>query len=312
MTDNNKTHLRASHDKQAEALGVILTITQSLVLSGCNRAEKDAVVTHLMDGLQTGKLEGDNLNIVYEYAPRLIQAIADGLKVKRHVLRKMARAGEVTSDIVIKAIASQSNVIDSEFKELPMSLGGDKPTNQRPVAARILAGLCVGAVVMVFSLTNCSPAKAKGYVLQGNDIALQGNDFSTPYYGNGINARLPLAKYVDNGYYEVLLKNNSGRADRSNLAFYVTDSNMDSQIHTNQSDTAHQRFKRQWGSTPFLFMVADGCAPTLYEGKTSLNKIAERRISGAVAIVAESDSSHPIFAYSVIPTQKTIGAIHHG
>tara|TARA_R110000850_G_C9995585_1_gene467719 strand:+ start:12105 stop:13043 length:939 start_codon:yes stop_codon:yes gene_type:complete len=312
MTDNNKTHLRASHDKQAEALGVILTITQSLALSGCNRAEKDAVVTHLMNGLQTGALGGDNFRSVIYHAPRLTQAIADGLNVKRRELKRMAFAGELTSDVVIKAIASQFNVINSEFKELPMSLGGDKPNKNGFIGTGILSGLCVAAVVTVFSLTNCKPANAGYEPLQGNVISLQGNDNAPKNNGNEINVNLPIAKYVDNGYYEVLLKNNSGRANRSYLAFYVTDSNMDSQIHTTQSDTAHERFKRQWGSTPFLFMVADGCAPTLYEGKTSLNKIAERRISGAVAIVAESDSSHPIFSYSVIPTQKTIGAIHNG
>lgn len=306
MTDNNKHYIRT------ESLAVIMTITQAIALSGCNKTESDIAIIHLTKGLQTGALDGNNFNVLSSRAPRLMQAIGDGLNVKRRALKQMAQAGELTTDIVVKAIESQFNVINSEFKELPMSLGGDKPTNQSPVAARILAGLCVGAVVMVFSLTNCSPAKAKGYVLQGNDIALQGNDFSTPYYGNGINAKLPLAKYKDNGYDGVLSKNNSGRANRSYLAFYVTDSNMDSQIHTNQSDTAHECFKREWGSTP-LFMVADGRAPTPYEGKTSLNKIAFGRISGAVAIVAESDSSHPIsLSYSVIPTQKTIGAIHHG
>ena len=312
MTNDSRTHVKTSHDKQAEALGVILTITQSLVLSGCNRAEKDAVVTHLIDGLQTGKLEGGNFQSVIYHAPRLTQAIADGLNVKRRELKRMARAGELTTDIVIKAIASQFNAINSEFKELPMSLGGDKPNKNGSIGTGVLSGLCVAAVVVAFSLTNCKPANAGHEPLQGNVISLQGNDNITINNSNEINIDLPIALYVDNGYYEVLLKNNSGRADRSNLAFYVTDSNMDSQIHPNQSDTTHQRFKHQWGSTPFLFMVADGCAPTLYEGKTSLNKIAERRISGAVAIVTESDSSHPIFAYSVIPTQKTIGAIHHG
>lgn len=193
-----------------------------------------------------------------------------------------------------------------------MSLSGNKPNQKRSVGTGILSGLCVASAVMIFSLTNCTPVELAFYPLQGNNILLQGNEFLTPYNGDAINTKLMLAKYRDNRYDEVLLKNNSGRASRRYLAFYVADSSMDSQIHPNQSDTAHQRFKRQWGSSTLMFMVADGRAPTLYEGKTSLNKIAFGRISGAVAIVAESDSSHPIFSYSVIPTQKTIGAIHHG
>lgn len=312
MTDNNKTYIKTNQGKQVEGFGVVVTIMQALALSGCNKVESDMVVTRLIQGLQTGVLDGSNFRSVLQYAPRLTQAMADGLNIKHRELRKMGRCGELKTDIVIKAIVSQFNVINSEFKELPMSLGGNKPSKQSPFAARILAGLCAGAVVMLFSLTNCSPAKSRVYVLQGNDIALQGNSFLPPQYASEINAKLLLAKYKDNGYDGVLSKNNSGRASRRYLAFYVTDSSMDSQIHPNQSDTAHQRFKRQWGSTP-LFMVADGYAPTPYEGKTSLNKIAFGRISGAVAIVAESDSSHPIsLLYSVIPTQKTIGAIHHG
>lgn len=312
MNNDSRTHVKTSHDKQDEALGVILTITQSLVLSGCNRAEKDAVVTHLINGLQTGKLEGDILNVVLEYAPRLTQAIADGLNVKRNDLRRMARAGELTTDIVIKAIASQFNVIDREFKELPMSLGGEKTSNKGANKTGFLYSLCAVAAISTLSIITCSPVKAGVETLQGNNNSLQGNDNMTANNNNGINEKLSLALYKDKVYYKVLSKNNGGRADRSNLAFYVTDSNMDSQIHPNQSDTTHQRFKRLWGSTPFLFVVTYGREPTLYEGKTSLNKIAFGRISGAVAIVAESDSSHPIFAYSVIPTQKTIGAIHHG
>ena len=202
-------------------------------------------------------------------------------------------------------------MINNKYKGLSMSLSGNKPNQKRSVGTGILSGLCVASAVMIFSLTNCTPVESAFYPLQGNNILLQGNEFLTPYNGDAINTKLMLAKYKDNRYDEVLLKNNSGRASRRYLAFYVADSSMDSQIHPNQSDTTHQRLKRQWGSTP-LFMVADGCAPTPYEGKTSLNKIAFGRISGAVAIVAESDSSHPIFVYSVIPTQKTIGAIHHG
>ena len=178
--------------------------------------------------------------------------------------------------------------------------------------ASFLYGLCVVTAISILSVSACSSKYKGSNALPCNEISLQGNSIVTVDYGNGFNAELPIAKYKDNGYYVVLLKNNSGRADRSNLAFYVTDSNMDSQIHPNQSDISHECFKRRWGSSTPMFMVADRSAPTLYEGKTSLNKIAFGRISGAVAIVAESDSSRPIFEYSAIPTQKTIGAIHHG
>lgn len=308
MTDINRTPVKTSHDKQAEALGVILTITQSLVLSGCNRAEKDVVVTHLMNGLQTGALDGDNFRSVIYHAPRLTQAIADGLNVKRRELKRMAFAGELTADVVIKAIASQFNVMNSEFKELPMSLGGDKPNKNSFIGTGVLSGLCVAAVVTVFSLTNCRPANAGYEPLQGNVISLQGNDNAPKNNGNEINIKLPLALFKDKGYDVVLSKTNSGRADRRTLAFYVPSVSIDPQINTDHLDTAPRVQLRTPRAKTLIKAIH---LPTDYDGMTSLNKIAERRISGAAAICAESEPRHPILLpYGVTPTQKQIGGIH--
>ena len=308
MTDNNTTQVKTSHDKQAEALGVIATIAQSLTLSGCNKSEKDVVVTHLTQGLQTGKLEGNNLNIVTEYAPRLIQAITDGLNIRRVELRRMARAGELTADIVIQAISSQSNVINSEFKELPMSLGGDKPNKNGSVGTGILSGLCAAAVLTVFSLTNCKPASAGYEPLQGNVISLQGNDNAPKNNGAEINIKLPLALFKDKGYDVVLSKTNSGRADRRTLAFYLSTVRIAPQNNSIYLDTALKAYKNASRGQTLIKAIN---LPTDYDGMTSLNKIAERRISGAAAICAESEPRHPIpIPYSVTPTQKQIGGIH--
>nr|WP_181718460.1 hypothetical protein [Psychrobacter sp.]QJS05286.1 hypothetical protein [Psychrobacter sp.] len=148
----------------------------------------------------------------------------------------------------------------------------------------------------------------KHRALQGNNISLQGNEDLTTSRGAEINIKLPLALFKDKGYDCVLSKTNSGRANRSNLAFYVTDSNMDSQIHTNQSDTASSV---QLSTPRAKTLIKAIHLPNDYDGMTSLNKIAERRISGAAAICAESEPRHPIpIPYSVTPTQKQIGGIH--
>lgn len=76
MTDNkNHKAVITSHDKQMDSLGVIDTIVQTLALSGCNKAESDLTATHLIQGLHTGRLEGENFRVVIYYAPRLAQTI---------------------------------------------------------------------------------------------------------------------------------------------------------------------------------------------------------------------------------------------
>lgn len=171
MTDNkNHKAVITSHDKQPDILGVIATIAQTLALSGCNKAESDITVTHLIQGLHTGRLEGENFRVVIYYAPRLAQAIADGLNVKHFKLRRMACAGELKTDVVIKAIASQFNVINSEFRKLPMSLGGDERSNKSFTETGVLYGLCTAAVILILSLVTCSPENTATKALQSKSL----------------------------------------------------------------------------------------------------------------------------------------------
>ncbi|TXD96532.1 hypothetical protein ES754_10365 [Psychrobacter frigidicola] len=123
----------------------------------------------------------------------------------------------------------------------------------------------------------------------------------------------PIASEGNSRYYINLFKKHaSGKPSRYSLAFFVPDNSVDSQIHSKYSSTAQKVHLSTTRVQSLIFMAAPQCLPTDYEGKTSLNKIAVRRISGAVACVTESDSSHPIFIYSVIPTQKTAqGGYYH-
>lgn len=125
---------------------------------------------------------------------------------------------------------------------------------------------------------------------------------------SGIAHKIRLALFKDKIYYCVLSKTNSGRADRDKLAFYPSTARIAPQNNSKYLDTAlkaHNRVVR----AQTLIKASD--LPTDYDGTTSLNKIAERRISGAAAICAESEPRHPIpLPYSVAPTQKQIGGIH--
>ncbi len=106
-----------------QSLALSETINQSIQLSGASAQASAAAITQLVQGLQGGALRGDEFNSVMEQAPRLARALADGLGVTTGELRKMAEAGVLTSDTVIKALQGQSDVVATEFTKLPLTVG---------------------------------------------------------------------------------------------------------------------------------------------------------------------------------------------
>jgi tape measure domain-containing protein len=108
---------------QADALRLTESINQAVAISGTSAAASDAAITQLIQGLQSGVLRGEEFNSVVEQAPRLAQALADGLGVTRGQLRGLAQDGQISSEAVIKAIESQRAVLQREFEQLPQTVG---------------------------------------------------------------------------------------------------------------------------------------------------------------------------------------------
>lgn len=114
---------RAMGVGQAEALKLTETVNQAVQLSGASAQASDAAITQLIQGLQSGVIRGDELNSIFEQAPRLTRALADGLSVTTGELRKMGEAGALSSETVIKALQGQSDAVASEFAKLPPTVG---------------------------------------------------------------------------------------------------------------------------------------------------------------------------------------------
>lgn len=110
-------------DAQQQALGLTQTINQAIQLSGGSADASKAAITQLIQGLQSGVLRGEEFNSVMEQAPRLAQALAEGLGVTTGELRKMAEQGALTSSTVITALTRQSAAVASEFDKLPSTVG---------------------------------------------------------------------------------------------------------------------------------------------------------------------------------------------
>lgn len=108
---------------QEEAASLTEVINQSIQLSGASSQAAQAAVTQLIQGLQSGVLRGEEFNSVVEQSPRLARALADGLGVTIGQLREMAQQGQLTADVIRKALGGQAQAIQQEFNQLPPTIG---------------------------------------------------------------------------------------------------------------------------------------------------------------------------------------------
>ncbi|MGC8808592.1 MAG: tape measure protein, partial [Thiomonas sp.] len=103
--------------EQSQALQLTESVSQALRISGASASESSAALLQFGQAMASGVLRGDEFNSVMENAPRLARALADGLGVSIGKLRQMAEAGQLTADVVSKALLSQSAVLKAEYAQ---------------------------------------------------------------------------------------------------------------------------------------------------------------------------------------------------
>lgn len=123
ITEAGKSAGLGAKEAVTQSLALTETINQTIQLSGGSADSSKAAITQLIQGLQSGVLRGEEFNSVMEQSPRLAKALADGLDVTTGELRKMANAGTLTTDVVIRSLRSQADAIKTEFGSLPATVG---------------------------------------------------------------------------------------------------------------------------------------------------------------------------------------------
>ena len=116
--------LREAGRSQREILGVTEVVSATFRISGATAEEATNGVIQFAQALGAGALRGDEFNSVAEQAPRLMQALADGLGEPIGRLRDLAAEGELTASRVTEALLSQSEAIKAEAAQLPETVGG--------------------------------------------------------------------------------------------------------------------------------------------------------------------------------------------
>lgn len=108
---------------QERALNLTDLVNKSLIVGGGLAASNEAAIYQFNQALQSGVLRGEEFNSVMEQAPRLARALADGLDVNIGKLRAMAGEGKLTSEVIVKALESQSKALNEEFSKMPITIG---------------------------------------------------------------------------------------------------------------------------------------------------------------------------------------------
>ncbi|MCB6475604.1 tape measure protein [Emergencia timonensis] len=98
-------------------------LSKQFVIAGASQQEMASASLQLTQALGSGVLRGEELNAVFESAPNVIQTIADYLDVPIGQIRTMASDGEITADIVKKAMLGATDEINAKFESMPYTWG---------------------------------------------------------------------------------------------------------------------------------------------------------------------------------------------
>lgn len=101
------------------------TLNKAMVVGGGTAEENKRALIQLSQGLSSGILQGDELRSIREQAPYLASVLAEGLNKidDRFIgttvgdLKELGAQGELTSDVVIRALEAMQDQVDATFSD---------------------------------------------------------------------------------------------------------------------------------------------------------------------------------------------------
>lgn len=106
-----------------EATAFTELLQKQFKLAGADATAVSSTMYNLTQALSTGVLRGQDLNIVMANAPQIAQRIAETMGLTVGQLKEVAAKGEVTADIVKRAMLGSADDINAQFANLPMTFG---------------------------------------------------------------------------------------------------------------------------------------------------------------------------------------------
>ena len=142
-----------------EIVGFAETMNKAFIVSGASVSEVQAGMYQLTQAMASGRLQGDEFRSISENAPMLANAIAKFTGKSRGELKEMSRDGEITADIIKKALTFAAADIDKKFKNMPITFG-QALTHMENKAISFFSN----------DLTNVSQVAAKGIMFVSDNM----------------------------------------------------------------------------------------------------------------------------------------------
>ncbi|MCC3681112.1 tape measure protein, partial [Staphylococcus epidermidis] len=117
--------LKEAGRSQEDILKVTEAVATAFRVSGASAAEAENGVVQFAQALGSGALRGDEFNSVAEQAPRLMQALADGIGVPVGALKELASQGKLTADVVTNALVGQLPKLQRELAAFGDTVGSE-------------------------------------------------------------------------------------------------------------------------------------------------------------------------------------------
>lgn len=140
----------------AERIRLTETINKAVRISGATTQEAEGAIRQLTQAIASGVLRGQEYNSVNEQTQRIMKILRDELGVTQGELRNMANTGQITTEVMMQAIANAAQQIDAEFANM------ERTVSQAFVQLANSMGMAVGMSSEFDSLSEVVIAGADG------------------------------------------------------------------------------------------------------------------------------------------------------
>lgn len=121
------TKMRVSTDEATysadDLYRVTETISKGLAINAGSAASAQAALQQLGQAFDSGVLRGEEFNSVSEQAPIIMKALQVSLNKTQSELRELAADGQLSTDVIVKAVKDYSSVVDREFAKSNRTFG---------------------------------------------------------------------------------------------------------------------------------------------------------------------------------------------
>lgn len=114
-------------------------LNKNFKIAGTDAEGIRSVMYNLTQALASGVLRGQDLNSVMSNAPIILEKVAKYMDSDISQIRKLAEEGQLSADVIVKAMLDSAKETDEAFKNMPMTFA-DIMTRIKNEAQRALSG----------------------------------------------------------------------------------------------------------------------------------------------------------------------------